>query len=123
MATVSTDIAQTLDITHRRGDTLLLNINFKDSSGTALNIDGYTFKMEIRRENTDDVVSGALISTSPTISSAATNGIILINVPYTDMIGLVGGEYVYDIQASNSSGIQTWVTGEFLVEEDVTVGA
>lgn len=123
MATVSTDIAQTLDITHRRGDTLLLNINFKDSSGTALNIDGYTFKMEIRRENTDDALNGALISTIPETSSPATNGIILINVPYTDMIDLVGGEYVYDIQAQNASGIQTWVTGEFLVEEDVTVGA
>ncbi len=123
MATVSTDIAQTLDITHRRGDTLLLNINFKDSSGTALNIDGYTFKMEIRRENTDDALNGALISTIPETSSPATNGIILINVPYTDMIDLVGGEYVYDIQALNTSGLQTWVTGEFLVEEDVTVGA
>jgi len=121
MATVSTDIAQTLDITHRRGDTLLLNINFKDSSGTALNIDGYTFKMEIRKENTDDLAGGALISTTPEISSAATNGIILINVSYTDMQALVGGEYVYDIQAQNASGIQTWVTGEFLVEEDVTV--
>ncbi len=121
MATVSTDIAQTLDITHRRGDTLLLNINFKDSSGTALNIDGYTFKMEIRRENTDDALNGALISTIPETSSPATNGIILINVPYTDMIDLVGGEYVYDIQALNTSGLQTWVTGEFLVEEDVTV--
>jgi len=121
MATVSTDIAQTLDITHRRGDTLLLNINFKDSSGTALNIDGYTFKMEIRKENTDDLAGGALISTTPEISSAATNGIILIDVSYTDMQALVGGEYVYDIQAQNASGIQTWVTGEFLVEEDVTV--
>ena len=55
MATVNTDIAQELDITCRRGDSFALSISFKATDGTTpIDISNYTFRMEVREEDTDD---------------------------------------------------------------------
>tara|TARA_R110002096_G_scaffold369376_1_gene562623 strand:- start:160 stop:534 length:375 start_codon:yes stop_codon:yes gene_type:complete len=124
MATVNLDIAQTVDITCRRGDTFALDFNFKNAAGNAaLDITSYTFKMEVREDATDD-------SGSPTISSVnivcanevPTSGVVSVSISNTSMAAVEGGSYVYDLQATAAGGTTTWVTGSFEVNEDVTIG-
>ena len=58
---VNLDVAQTLNITCRRGDTFQLNMTLKDSEGTALVLDGsvgnngaYKFAMQVRESAFQD---------------------------------------------------------------------
>ena len=125
MASVNTDIAQTLDITCRRGDTFSLTINFKQSDGTsAVDLTNYTFEMEVRSSADDDGDSPVISKSNIPISvTNATAGTISIGITDTVMETVEGDTYVYDIQAitSNAGATTTWVTGSFTVNEDITI--
>ena len=127
-----TDVAQKLNITARKGDTFRLSVTFKDSSGNAIGItDNYVFKMQVRSSAFDDTVSGALIEISTTQNSAISDGFdtsggsgnVVINMSSNTMDAIDGGRYVYDLQATNTNdqSVQTWLKGNFVVNEDVTV--
>ena len=127
-----TDVAQKLNITARKGDTFRLSVTFKDSSGTPIGItDNYEFKMQVRSSAFDDTASGALIEILTTQDSAISDGFdtsggsgnVVINMSSTTMNAIDGGRYVYDLQATNTvhNSVQTWLKGNFVVNEDVTV--
>lgn len=125
MASVNTDIAQTLDITCRRGDTFSLTINFKQSDGTsAVDLSNYSFEMEVRSSADDDGDSPVINKSDISISiTNATGGTISIGVTDTVMETVEGDTYVYDIQAitADAGATTTWVTGSFTVNEDITI--
>ena len=127
-----TDVAQKLNITARKGDTFRLSVTFKDSNGTAIGITGnYNFKMQVRSSAFDDTASGALIEISATEAQAISDGFdtsggsgnVVINMSSNTMNAIDGGRYVYDLQATNTgdNSVQTWLKGNFVVNEDVTV--
>lgn len=127
-----TDVAQKLNITARKGDTFRLSVTFKDSGGTPIGItDNYEFKMQVRSSAFDDTASGALIEISTTQDSAISDGFdtsggsgnVVINMSSNTMNAIDGGRYVYDLQATNinDQSVQTWLKGNFVVNEDVTV--
>ena len=125
-----TDIAQKLNITARRGDTFRLSVTFKTSSGGDIAVGSYTYKLEVRTSAFDDKADGALLSVSGTQDSAITDGFdtsgspaLVINIPASKMKEIPGGRYVYDLQATSTTGslIQTWLKGNFVVNDDVTV--
>lgn len=134
MASINTDIAQTLDITCRRGDTLAIDINFKDSTAGSSAIDissGFTFQMQVRNtaletgtpilgDSTSGTGSAGSISLEP-----GSDGKLSILITDNVMKDVPGGDYVYDIQAAKDGdgSIQTWVKGSFTVNEDVTIHA
>ena len=134
MGSINTDIAQTLDITCRRGDTLAIDINFKDSTAGSAAIDissGFTFQMQVRNtaleagtpilgDDTSGTGSAGSISLTP-----GSDGKLSILITDTVMKDVPGGDYVYDIQAAKDGdgSIQTWVKGSFTVNEDVTIYA
>lgn len=138
MSSINTDIAQTLDITCRRGDTLALDITFKDTSSNdaIIPIDsGYEFNMEVRTSGADNGSSPILSdANSPGTGTAGTitlnsadlgsTGVLKVTIPDTAMANVPSGTYVYDIQAvQDASGTTTtWVKGGFTVNEDVTIG-
>ena len=75
---VNLDVAQTLNITCRRGDTFQLNMTLKDSSGTALVLDGsggsngaYKFAMQVRRSAFQDGAAGLIASTTEGVPADA----------------------------------------------------
>ena len=139
MGSINTDIAQTLDITCRRGDTLALDITFRDSStsdNSFIPIDsGYEFNMQVRTAATDNSSSPILSDEGSTgtgtagiisldAATSGSNGILKVTIPDTAMANVPGGNYVYDIQAvqPSSETTTTWVKGGFTVNEDVTIG-
>ena len=119
---VNLDVAQTLNITCRRGDTFQLNMTLKDSAGTPLVLDGgadpanaYKFAMQIRESALQDGGQGLVASTTEGVPADAANGsYIAINeikgngsgaisvfIPASEMVKIPSGRYVYDLQYIN----------------------
>lgn len=120
-----TDIAQKLNITARKGDTFRLSVTFTDSSNNAIGTTDYTYRMQIRSSAFDDSAGGAIINIGDSsFDTSGTGGTVVITIGSAVMAGIDGGRYVYDLEATNitdTSLVQTWLKGNFVVNEDVTV--
>ena len=140
---VNLDIAQTLNITCRRGDTFSLDITLKDSSGTPLELVKYQYEfiMQIRTSAFDDGADGIILSTTNGMPMGAqdseswkgiietmsgreqTNvtdeGVVSIKISDATMRDISSGRYVYDLQYIASTVHTTILTGSFVVNEDV----
>ena len=138
------DNSQRLDITCKRGDDFILQLNLKDENDVVIDLadvaSNGNLKMEVRTTDTYDAgattsedvniilstVSEATTATElprgidPTSVDAAT-GDYKLSVPAADMKIVPSGLYVYDIQITNNSIVQTILYGVFKVNEDVTV--
>lgn len=127
-AKANLDIAQKLNITARKGDTFRLSVTFKDSSGASIGTSAYTYRLQVRDAATDDAGSGILEISGESVTdgfdTSGGSGKVVIHIPSSKMATIDGGKYVYDLEATNkvdSTLIQTWLKGSFVVNEDVTV--
>ncbi len=127
------DVAQKLNITARKGDTFRLKVSFRDSNNTAITVNNYTYRLQVRNSASDDSASGAIIDISGNGSVntngfeiGISNGDVTIHISAATMNEIDGGRYVYDLEATHTSDnslVQTWLKGNFVVNEDVTVNA
>ena len=146
---VNLDVAQTLNITCRRGDTFQLNMTLKNSSGVGINLagaaedgsDAYVFAMQVRDSADSDGPAGLRASTTEGLPSGAvtdsyvpieaitgdSSGNITIEITNLNMTSFIPGRYVYDLQykipsggASGADLVKTVLKGAFVVNDDVT---
>lgn len=144
---VNLDIAQTLNITCRRGDTFSLDVTLKDSSGTPLSLDrdDYEFIMQVRTSAFADGKEGIILSTPAHVPSGSVQGengfvgfieemngninpavnvtnegVVSIKIPASTMREMSSGSYTYDLQYIAASVHTTILTGSFVVNEDVS---
>lgn len=144
---VNLDIAQTLNITCRRGDTFSLAVTLKDASGNPLTLiaDGYEFVMQVRTNAFADGADGIILSTQThtpfgavagengfigsienmsTADGVGTNitnlGVATIKISDVTMRSMPSGSYVYDFQSITGGVHTTILTGSFVVNEDVS---
>lgn len=97
-----------------RGDTLVLNINMKNSGGSYTPVEGESvrFAMKYRYEDSDaDVIINKNIDI---------NTMQLILEPSDTKSLVMGHNYVYDIQYTDTNGnVDTFIKGYFYVGEEV----
>lgn len=107
------------NITHVDGDTFRLNVVYRDSGGTAVNLTGYTVAMQVR-ERAGGTVWASSTGGSPSLTITVTAGTGTIDVSGTiDATPPARG--VYDLQLTSSGGIvDTILAGDFTVIEEVT---
>lgn len=133
---INLDISQVLNISCRRGDTVAIDITFRDTSNSnsIIPIDtGYDFHMQVRADESDDASDTPLLSDNSSgtsvygnidldVTTSGTDGILKITIPDTAMRDIPAGRYKYDLQARQtaSATTQTWVRGNIIVKEDVT---
>lgn len=123
------DRSQRLDLICRKGDTFTLNLELKDESGVALDLNDqrnkYSFKMDVRPSDTSEL---NIVDVTPKIS-ADTPGLVTFSVDAVNMI-MDSGLYVYDIQQTRTDpapdpdvvlSVDTLIYGTFKVNEDVTI--
>jgi len=117
MASVNLDIAQQLDITCRKGDTFKLTMNITDSSNQAVDVTQYSFRMEVKSSATSEPT----ITFANTDFDKSSNGTLVVKKDAADM-QFAAGAYFYDIEATKSSDstVQTWITGTFVLNPDIT---
>lgn len=120
MASVNLNTAERLDITCRRGDTFVLDVNVKDSDGVALDATLYGYKMEVRQDEAGDVV---IASTDITVTGVS-SGKVTITITASNMLR-TAGVYVYGLQATKTSDstVETWLFGTFEIVQDIVANA
>ena len=118
MATsVNLDIAQRLDITCRKGDTFTLTLNITDSAGTAIALTPYSFQMEVRDSATDAII---IPTADFTVTKDADSTTGKLNITSAAANIDTAGSYIYDLETTLSTDVQTWLCGGFAINDDVT---
>jgi hypothetical protein len=128
------DVSKRVDVVARKGDTMSMKLEVKDSDGDALDLSSYSFKFEVRKTDTsntayadsDDTI---IISTEDDSSGTKyvsvtkdSNGNVTFTAAASVMAATSSGMYVYDVQSTTSAGVvQTWLFGLFTINEDITV--
>ena len=145
MAKVSTDVAQQLDITCRRGDTFVLDLTVTSTPAVDTTLFGGAFQVKDDQGNsivtffTNPSISGGSEATRTidtgfnssttglvtmnfdTDSNAATKNTIRIQGSSSIMAALTPGQYNYDfaVQYDSDNKITTYIKGSFIVNADV----
>lgn len=108
-----------LNFVHKKGDTFD-EVNFEVLvDAVALNLTGMVIRMQLRPECGGEVILSltTVASAGLTIVNAAL-GLFKVN---KQIINVPAGNYKYDIEFDYSGGdVRTWVSGEFLIECDIT---
>jgi len=109
--------AGTYNFTLEQGSTFSRQITVQENS-TALNLSGYTARMQMR--STHDSSTIALTYTS-TIASPASNGKINLSATATQTAAIEEGIYVYDLEIESSGGeVTRLMEGQVTVTPEVT---
>ena len=109
--------AGTYNFTLEQGSTFSRQITVQEN-GTALNLTGYTARMQMR--STHDSSTIALTYTT-TIASPASNGIVNLSATATQSAAIEEGIYVYDLEIESSGGVVTrLMEGKVTVTPEVT---
>ena len=123
MAQINLDTAQRLDITCRKGDTFLLEVDF----GQTIPTDGWL--MQVRLSDVDDeFVLEASSDPEIVVSDGNATGTTITDSKITVTIAAdimdeptLSGMYVYDIQNTDNGVVKTYLYGIFKVNEDITI--
>jgi len=123
MAQINLDTAQRLDITCRKGDTFLLEVDF----GQTIPTDGWL--MQVRLSDVDDeFVLEASSDSEIVVSDGNATGTTITDSKITVTIAAdimdeptLSGMYVYDIQNTDNGVVKTYLYGIFKVNEDITI--
>lgn len=127
--TINLDIAESLNITVRRGDSMSFDITVKDTDGDAIDLTDYNFAMDVRKGSSnktrnDVVLSNRFGGRNPILASVvgAADGTLTISASKLATNNINPGDYLFDIAAIKKSDNteQTWFYGSFIVTEDYT---
>ena len=141
MASVSVDIAQTLNITCRRGDTFVLDVTITNSSGAALDVSGYGGVLLVKSQDgataildfytniitnptnrtVDDTYNASTDGLITMAHGGGSNNVIRFSCSAAIMAALTPGTYSYDfaVQYDASNIITTYLKGAFIVNADI----
>jgi hypothetical protein len=114
-------LGNTFNITINQGATFELTITWKDSAGTAINLTGYTARMQVREtySSTTPIVS---LTNGAGITLGGAAGTIAIVISATTTAALAAPfSGVYDLEIVSAGGVVTrLVQGTATVSAEVT---
>lgn len=95
-------------------------IYYKDSSGNAINLTGYTAKMQIRETYDSTTAVLELSTTNGKIALGGALGTITVSASAADM-GFTAEQYVYDLEVTSAGGtVDRVIMGTFELRPEVT---
>lgn len=98
----------------RRGDAFEKSLEVLNEDGTEFDFTGYTALMQVRKRPGSDVIEEF---SSEDASIALNAGEIIIE---KDSIVGASGSYIYELQISKDGRNRTIVTGDFVIQSDLT---
>lgn len=103
-----------------KGETLQRTFTYKDSDSVAIDLTGFSAKMQIRK-SINDGVAFELSTVNSRIILGGSAGTIQLLVSATDTDTIQAGEYFYDLEIQSGAGIVTRIIeGRFSVKESYT---
>jgi len=113
--------AGTYNLTIEQGSTLNLAMTWNDSSGAAINLTGYTARMQVRPAVESNVTLLSLTTENGRIALGGAAGTITLTVSATDTAALAATTGVYDLELVSSGGTVTrLLQGTVTISKEVT---
>lgn len=104
-----------------QGATFNQPLVWKDSAGVAVNVTGYTARMQIRKTVSSSDVILALTTANGRITVGGSNGLITLLVSATDTAALTTFCGVYDLEVISPTGVVTrLLEGQVEISKEVT---
>jgi hypothetical protein len=104
-----------------QGADWFITVVYKNSTGTAINLTGYTAALQIRDTYADSTTDLSLTSPSGGIVITGATGTISITATAAQTAAIAAGTYVYDLEITSSGGIVTrLIQGRISVSPQVT---
>jgi hypothetical protein len=108
--------AATYDILIEQGATFRLNLIWKDSNNTPVNLSGYSARMQIRRTHRSEDILLSLTSATGAITLGGSAGTVNIIASATGTATLPAKDSVYDLELASADGTVTRI-----IEGGVTI--
>jgi len=104
-----------------QGSTFTRQLTWNDSAGSAVNLTGYTARMDIR--SSIDAAGAAVLSLTTTngrIVLGGSAGTINLTAEATATQAVEAGNYVYDLEVVSGSTVTRLIQGSFTLRGEVT---
>jgi hypothetical protein len=115
------------DLITDQGSTVNQVFTIKNSARKALNLTGYTARMQVRSwdrstSNTVSIVTAEYTTENGYMSINGLAGTVTLLIPPADMAEFPAGSYQYDIEveSANSGDTTRIIQGKFIVRPEVT---
>lgn len=108
------------DITIEQGATFQMSLTWKDSTGAAVNITGYTARMQVRENYEAESTLVSLTSSGGDIVLGGALGTIAITIGASATQLLQLDEAVYDLELVNGATVTRLLQGKATVSREVT---
>lgn len=113
------DHVTVINVTRKRGDTFPLKYLLKDAAGAAIDITGFSFLLTVDPSPDPSDALANLFQLSGNITDGP-GGAVQFE-PTAGNMDQSPNTYFYDIQQTDAgSFVRTIVTGEFVIEQDIT---
>ena len=112
-------IAATYNILADQGATFSRVLTWNTPAGTAVNLNGYTAKMQIRAIDDDYPLALELSTINGRIALGGAAGTITLTVTATDM-DFAAGAHIYDLELTVGTTVTRLVQGSFKLRPEVT---
>lgn len=113
-------MANTYNITVEQGATYTLAITYKDASGNAINLSGYTARMDVRATYNSPSTIIELTTENGRIELGGVNGTINLSITAANTAALPTSNAVYDLELDSGSAVTRLIQGRFIVDPEVT---
>lgn len=113
--------AASYDLLIEQGATFIKDLVWKDSTGTAIDVTGYTARMQIRRNKSAVDVLLTATTENGYITMGTTDGAIDIEIPDTVTAALTATRGMYDLEVISPGGVVTrLIEGTVEISREVT---
>jgi hypothetical protein len=100
-----------------QGIDLIFTITWTDSTGTAINLTGYTIKLAITNQVTNANLLTLQIGSGVTVATP-TSGVAQFQITGTQTTALGVGTYFYGVKATSAGGINyDWLDGTITIAQ------
>ena len=114
-------MASTYNILVDQGSTYTLAVTYKDSTGAAINLTGYTAAMQLRLDYDSATAALSLSSPSNGIVITGASGLVSITMSATQTAALSADTFLYDLEITSPTSVKTrLIQGVVVVSAEVT---
>jgi hypothetical protein len=113
-------MAEKYNIVVDQGSDYALSITYKDPSGNAMNLVGYTARMDIRTSYSAPKALLSLTTTNGGIALDGANGTVNLSISAANTANIPACNAVYDLELVSGVSVLRLIEGKFTVTPEAT---